>query len=802
MQVRALLVVLSAAAVVLPVPSAVALSAGAADGPQPTLLDVVVVVDESGSLSDDDVHREVDAVRYIALGSGLNPASRVTVIGFGSENGSGKSAIDVVCPPSIVGTSAERAAVNRCVNGLHRRTVDEGNDTDQATALTQALSYFDSSPLKDAQRTVFLLTDGLLDVTNSPKFGAVRENRNETAMNVVEEQLKRAARLGVQVWPLGFGRADGKQLQTFAAGASSKECSEQTGPPLARVIHNSSDLQGAVLEAFRRAVCVNLVGPVEKVVGPGTSADIVVKVPAIATDGTILVSKGDKRIAVTYLDSDENKIRTQGESGGSMFSLSGQDSETESLRITNPRPGKYIVHVEAGKDLGNQLVKVVALWQGAVRAALYTDPATALPGQRVAVHVSLHSRSGPITSAEALEGIAVSATMGKPGAEGALGKNAAPVVTVPLRNDGQGDDPTAGDGQFSGSLTAPDTPGRRQLTAFVTGPGIHAEPLVTTLSIQQKSMLVLADFSFDLPEKVLTGESITGKVSIVNNTSAPVPAKFELRDANGLVSLQGPQTLTLQPGQNTLDVKLATARGGPTGVLGAQLSLVNADDPTLTYGSAALRTQVSGPPSIWERWFWGFLAGGVVLLAALFFLGLRWFAVLQHRRVQGLTAQIIDTATGRVARSVRASSGWAQTMRFVVVRSADASSVNPPQLMGPSTRQGARYSVRRRGGGKVLVSVAGGGTEELTLGQDMLLLDDPRYVLRIVESVSGPSGTSYGGGGGGGWRENTGAFSMGSTPSSHGAGGRERSGSSNGAGPTCPTQPIPSPPTSGNPYLD
>ena len=76
------------------------LPAGAREDP-PTLppMQVVVLVDESGSLSDADVVREREAARTIAF-SVLAPDSVLSVVGFGSSNGPGQSAVDVVCPPT------------------------------------------------------------------------------------------------------------------------------------------------------------------------------------------------------------------------------------------------------------------------------------------------------------------------------------------------------------------------------------------------------------------------------------------------------------------------------------------------------------------------------------------------------------------------------------------------------------------------------------------------------------------------------------------------------------------------------
>src|SRR5690349_24579969 len=124
-------------------------------------MQVVVLVDESGSLSDTDVVKEKEAARTIAF-SVLAPQSQVSVIGFGSADGAGQSPVDVVCKPTVLDDQQSRDTLGKCVESLHRRAENEGNDTDHAAALKQALSIARSGGPE--RKVVFLLTDGKLDV--------------------------------------------------------------------------------------------------------------------------------------------------------------------------------------------------------------------------------------------------------------------------------------------------------------------------------------------------------------------------------------------------------------------------------------------------------------------------------------------------------------------------------------------------------------------------------------------------------------------------------------------------------------
>ena len=96
-------------------------------------IDVVVLVDESESLTPPDVDREKSAARTIAGGI-LAPGSTIEVVGFASADGPGQSAVDLVCPRTPLDTPAQADAVAVCIEKLRIRAADEGNDTDHVTA--------------------------------------------------------------------------------------------------------------------------------------------------------------------------------------------------------------------------------------------------------------------------------------------------------------------------------------------------------------------------------------------------------------------------------------------------------------------------------------------------------------------------------------------------------------------------------------------------------------------------------------------------------------------------------------------
>ena len=143
--------VLAAAGAAQASPASPAGRAGAAGpGSAPTgvaVLDVVMLVDESGSETPAKVADERQTAGTIVQ-SMLNPRSRVTVVGFGGVNhvAPDQNPVDVVCQPTIASGAANLSYLASCVGKLHRRTEAEGDDTDYAAALGQAMTYFNPQP--------------------------------------------------------------------------------------------------------------------------------------------------------------------------------------------------------------------------------------------------------------------------------------------------------------------------------------------------------------------------------------------------------------------------------------------------------------------------------------------------------------------------------------------------------------------------------------------------------------------------------------------------------------------------------
>ena len=156
-----------AAQAAAPVSGSVAAPAGSSDA----ALDVVMLVDESGSETDANVAEERQTAGTIAQ-TLLNPRSRVTVVGFGGVNHvtPDQNPVNVACQPTTVSSPGNLSYLSTCVNSLHRRSEQEGDDTDYAAALGKRCPTSipaprtGGNPRRERSRSSSMMTDGGLDV--------------------------------------------------------------------------------------------------------------------------------------------------------------------------------------------------------------------------------------------------------------------------------------------------------------------------------------------------------------------------------------------------------------------------------------------------------------------------------------------------------------------------------------------------------------------------------------------------------------------------------------------------------------
>ncbi|MFE2559604.1 VWA domain-containing protein [Streptomyces sp. NPDC059352] len=726
-------------------------TAGPAEGPDP--IDFAVVVDQSASLADKDLARETEAAALLVQGE-ISERSRAAVIGFGSSEKSGQSPVREVCALTVA-DAAGRERLSDCVQQLNRRDAARmGPGTDFPAAIRQAVTRLtQKNPAKTpapaagtgtaakplvTPKVVFLLTDGRLDVSDSPQYGTDPANRQSNGERRLTEELARARAAGIQIWPLGFGgEIDRAALTAMAEGGYRGACSDVPGSvPRMRVVGTSAELDTALQETFAAARCARIAhGTVGK-----PPADLTVVIPPIATDGSLTVSKHDPKVRVTYYDPAGRKVPTRGEFEGSTFEVGGQDGPVEALRVKNPLPGRWRVHIEAPEGHRDREVAVRAIWQGMLGSDVTLDPASPRAGEKVTVEVRMQTRRGvTVTDPRQLAGLAVAAEL--------RGAGFTP-VTFRLADDGKAPDRRAGDVRFTGTLTVPaGATGDLEFTTRMSAPGVTSDRRPLHARIAQGSPLLTAGLALDRAT-VHPGGSFRGVLDVTNNDSAPRTLRLALENVTPGAGLTlSPATVTAPPGGSTrVPFTVGVGGGAPFGELGGRITVVDTGDGDLLLDGDFLDALIVAPPTWWDRWWKAVVGGaaGLVLLAT--FAGIRTAAGIRRRDLTGVTLElqedgrILDTLTIRRGQSARGAFPFA----------IDDVGGAPPTLR--RAREGSSSGVhvlRRTSSGELLLRPRGGGQVSVRSGEPTGL-DAYELVVRgggagtAGRSGRGRTGTGYG----------------------------------------------------------
>ncbi|MEU3691832.1 vWA domain-containing protein [Streptomyces narbonensis] len=712
---------LAGALLALPGPPATAGTPGAprgtlaaaepAEGPAP--IDFAVVVDQSASLADKDLARETEAAGLLSQGE-ISERSRATVIGFGSSEKPGQSPVREVCELTVA-DAAGRERLSDCVQLLNRRDAARmGPGTDFPAAIRQAVTRLTQksatggaaakAPAK--HKVVFLLTDGKLDVSDSPEYGRDPVSRRSNGERRLKEELARARAAGVQIWPLGFGtEIDRTALTAMAEGGYRGACSDVPGSvPHMRVVASSADLDKALQETFAVARCARI--------SHGTAgkppADLAVVIPPIATDGSLTVSKHDPKVRVTYYDPAGRKVPTRGEFDGSTFEVGGQDGPVEALRVKNPLPGRWRVHIEAPEGHRDREVVVRAIWQGRLSSDVTLDPASPRPGEQVTVAVRMQTRRGvTITDPRQLAGLTVAAEL--------RGAGFAP-VTFRLADDGKAPDRRAGDVRFTGRLTVPaGATGDLRFTTRMSAPGVTSDLRPLNARVTQGTPLVTAGLAFDRAT-AHPGGTVRGTLDVTNNDSGPRVLRLAVENRTPGAELSvSPATVTAPPGGSTRIPFTVTLGGGtPLGELGGRIAVVDTGDDDRVLDADFLDVLVVAPPTWWDRW-WKAVVGGAAVLAVLAaFLVAQAVARRRRRDLTGVTLElrqdgrVLDTLTVRRGQSVRGS------FPFAVDDGGGAPATLRRAREGSSS---GAHVLRRTGTGQLLLRPRGGAQVPLRPGE-------------------------------------------------------------------------------------
>ncbi|MER5206163.1 VWA domain-containing protein [Streptomyces sp. NPDC002825] len=679
-----------------------------AEGPDP--LDFAVVVDQSASLAEKDLARETEAAALLSQGE-ISERSRATVIGFGSSEKPGQSPVRDVCPLTVA-DAAGRETLSRCVQELGRRDAARmGPGTDFPAAIRQAVTRLTEAASGTAKKpavpkVVFLLTDGKLDVADSPEYGTDRDTRQSNGARRLTEELARARAAGVQIWPLGFGsEIDRSALTAMAEGGYRGACSDIPGSvPRMRVVGTSAGIDRALQETFAAARCARIA---EGTVGK-PPADLTVVIPPIATDGSLTVAKHDPKVRVTYFDPAGRKVPVRGEFDGSTFEVSGQDGPVEALRVKDPLPGRWRVHIEAPEGHRDREVAVRAIWQGRLRSDVTLDPASPRAGEKVTVQVRMQTRRGVvITDPKQLAGLTASAEVS--------GAGFAP-FTFKLADDGRAPDAKAGDVRFTGTFTLPTgATGDLELVTRMAAPGITSDRRPVHARRGPDVPVLTAGLLVDRAT-VHPGGTVRGTLDVTNNDSAPHTLRLALQDQTpGTELTLAPTPVTAPAGKSTrIPFTVTLAPGTALGELGGQVAVVDTGDGDAVLDTAFLDVLVVAPPTWWDRW-WKAVTGGAALVLVLAVLtGIRLIARSRRRDLTGVRLELFDDDRSLFVLKIRKGQSQNGTFAFTVDEPYGGSPMlRPVRGSAASTA----HVLRRNGSGEMLLRPRGAGQVPVRPGE-------------------------------------------------------------------------------------
>jgi hypothetical protein len=585
---------------------------------------LVFLVDESGSETQQKVSDEKATVGTIVQ-SLLNPASRVTVIGFGGVNHVAPNQVptDVACVPTIASGAANLDYLSTCVSKLHRRTEAEGDDTDYAAALAQAVSYLSAASTATpaspagAHKIILMMTDGAVDVRrDTQQYGTNWQLGEQTAIN---QQLSTAKADGVQFWPLGFGtdigNVDGTNisessalnyLNTMASQAAPSVCGTKKSAvqPHATWVSDPNDATNAIDQLYANASCAGENFAQGSLAG-GQTATLSVTIPQIASAAAVSVARGTPSVSVTF----------QPPSGASVSNapdVTGQDSGVETLHlynITAADVGTWKIRLTAPPGMATELVRATAFWQGAVRALTTVSPPNAKLGQQVKVTLDVLGPNGPITDPATLSSVVVGVTATGNGLPGTVSVPVTPVSGAP--------------GEWTGVYTVPSQPTTLTFTGTAAGYGLYATQVSATVGVGAQTQGLNATPDFTGGSSVQVGGTIPGQVVITNQTGSAQQVKLVASVSGATAALTSPSgPVTVRSGSpSTVPFTITVARDSQIGTALVQVEAVNAATGQVL-NTAQQDVTITKPPGFLAKWWWAI--AGLVVLVVLAILAALW----------------------------------------------------------------------------------------------------------------------------------------------------------------------------------
>jgi len=176
-------------------------------------VDVIVLVDESGSLKENDVAAEREAIiEMVSLPTILGRGIRIGIYPFSSGSDSPRVSNDCSLRPIDDGGDEY---LRDCAKSIKRQ---QNGNTDFASTFRFVAEKFTDQEDDDVERsrTIILMTDGKYQLVTDRKPNSEEEQALLDSLEVLKESK-------IAIWSLGFGKADLQALQSYSDAASERD---------------------------------------------------------------------------------------------------------------------------------------------------------------------------------------------------------------------------------------------------------------------------------------------------------------------------------------------------------------------------------------------------------------------------------------------------------------------------------------------------------------------------------------------------------------------------------------------------
>ena len=220
-------------------------------------IDLVILVDESTSLSPGDVEQEQLAVRnIIALPQLLDQRIRVSVLPFSS--GPNSPRLVTGCEFTELNPEGQDYLLEYCPDQIRRERRDDGPDaagnTDFAKAIDVAIQKLREVGSDSRRKAILLLTDGRYDPDGNQSVAT----EEDSALNAALDR----ARVGeVSIWPLGFGDTYSIDFEALRQYASNGYQGQGNCPQPEAALSAPDQLAAQIYGIISAVACIDVQPP-------------------------------------------------------------------------------------------------------------------------------------------------------------------------------------------------------------------------------------------------------------------------------------------------------------------------------------------------------------------------------------------------------------------------------------------------------------------------------------------------------------------------------------------------------------